>query len=58
VAWVLSIVFILSSTLENILGLAFVLLVIYAAGGVAGAYLALRTKIKRTQVKSQPPEEA
>lgn len=58
VAWVLSIIFILSSTLENILGLAFVLLVIYAAGGVAGAYLALRTKIKSARVKSQPSEEA
>lgn len=57
-AWALSIFFLLSSTLENILGIAFVLLVIYAAGGVAGAYLALRTRLRRTRVKPPPSEDA
>lgn len=57
-AWALSLFFMLSSTLEDILGFAFVLLVIYAAGGVAGAYLALRTRLRRPRVKPTPPKEA
>ena len=58
VAWVFSIFFLLSSTFENILGFAFVLLVIYAAGGVAGAYFAVRTRLRRTRVKPALSEDA
>ena len=57
VTWIFSIFFLLSLTFENILGFTFVLLIIYAAGGIAGAYLALRTTLRRQRVKPLHSED-
>lgn len=46
--------FVLSSNIENVIGFAVVVLVIFAVGGVAGAYLALKSKFGQ---KVEPASE-
>lgn len=57
-AWIVSLFFMLSETAEPTVGLAVTLLACFAGGGVAGAYLALRSTLRRTRVRNLPPEDA
>lgn len=47
-AWVISLFFVLTSPAEPTLGFVLSLLVCFVAGGVAGAYLALKRMLRRT----------
>ena len=47
-AWVISLFFVLTSPAEPTLGFVLALLACFVAGGVAGAYLALRRMLRRT----------
>lgn len=49
VAWALSIFIMLSMVTEPSMGMATVLLVCFAGGGVVGAYLSLRSRLRRQQ---------
>ena len=53
-AWALSLLFMLSMLPEPTTGMATVFLVCFAAGGIAGAYLSLRSHLRRTRVKAPP----
>lgn len=52
-AWVVSLFFIFTSPAEPNLGFVLALLACFVAGGVAGAYLALRRMLRRTRAGSQ-----
>ena len=56
VTWAFSIVLMLSIATEPTVGLAIALLVCFAAGGVAGAYLALRSTLRPRRVRSEASE--
>jgi hypothetical protein len=56
-AWVVSLFFMLTAAAEPTMGLALTLLACFAAGGIAGAYLALRSMLRRTRVRKLPPED-
>lgn len=45
-AWLFSLIMMLSSTTDPTLGAAMMLLVCYLAGGLAGAYMALRSELR------------
>lgn len=51
VAWAFSILLMLSFATEPTVGLAIALLICFAAGGVAGAYLTLRSRLRSLRVK-------
>jgi hypothetical protein len=57
-AWGFSLFMMLSSTTGPTIGLAIVLLIIFIAGGLAGAYLALRSELRprRTNQDGEIPE--
>lgn len=57
-AWAFSLFMMLSSTTGPTIGLAIVLLIIFIAGGLAGAYLALRSELRprRTNQDGEIPE--
>ena len=57
VTWAFSIVLMLSIATEPTVGLAIALLVCFAAGGVAGAYLALRSTLRPRRVRSEASED-
>ena len=54
--WAFSIVLMLSIATEPSIGLAIVFLVIFTAGGVAGAYLALRSRLKPRRAQAEASE--
>lgn len=56
-AWAFSLILMLSITAEPTIGLAVVLLVCFAMGGVAGAYLALRSRLRSLRVQVEAAEE-
>jgi len=53
----LNLFFVLSSNIENVIGFAVVVLVIFAVGGVAGAYLALKSKFGKKEAVGPASEE-
>jgi hypothetical protein len=57
-AWIISLFFMLSAAAEPTIGLALTLLACFAAGGIAGAYLALRSTLRRAGVRKPPLENA
>ena len=57
VTWIFSIFVMLTIATEPTIGLAIALLVIFAAGGVAGAYLALRSALRPIRVRSEAFED-
>lgn len=57
IEWIFSIILMLSITAEPTVELAITLLVCFAAGGVAGAYLALRSRLRPRRVQAEPPED-
>lgn len=56
-ASVLNFFLVLSSNIENVLGFAIVVLVIFAVGGVAGAYLAPRSRLGQREAVGPASEE-
>lgn len=56
ITWVFAVILMLSISTEPTIGLAIAFLVIFAAGGVAGAYLALRSSLRPRRVQSETPE--
>ncbi len=57
-AWGLSLFIMLSMVTDPSMGMAIVLLVCFAGGGIAGAYLSLRSRLRRPRARTQPPGEA
>lgn len=57
-AWGLSIFIMLSMVSEPSIEMATTFLVCFAAGGIAGAYLSLRSALRRKRVETSPPEGA
>lgn len=53
-AWALSLFIMMSNLPEPTIGMATIFLVCFAAGGIAGAYLSLRSHLRRTRVKTPP----
>lgn len=57
IAWAFSIIMMLSIAAEPTVGLAVALLVCFAMGGVAGAYLALKSRLRSLKVQVEAAEE-
>lgn len=57
VSWLISLVLLLSNVAEPTPGLALALLVCFMMGGIAGAYLALRSRLRSLRVQAGAPEE-
>ena len=55
-AWGLSLLIILSMVSEPSIGMATTLLACFVAGGIAGAYLSLRSALRQKRVKTPAPE--
>ncbi len=56
ITWIFSLIIMLSLTAEPSIGTAFALLACFVAGDIAGAYLALKSRLKAERVQTETSE--